>query len=85
MGLCAEKWFGFSGAASTANCDSNSADGGDVVPQPDLAKARAIGDAMLFWFVVPWTLCAVIYTGLHWTYPADRRSAARARALSFSH
>jgi hypothetical protein len=27
VGLCAEKWFGFSGAAATANCDSNSADG----------------------------------------------------------
>ena len=38
-----------------------------VVPQPDLLKARAIGDAMLFWFVVPWTMCAIIYTGLHCT------------------
>jgi hypothetical protein len=56
-----------------------------VVPQPDLLKARAIGDAMLFWFVVPWTMCAIIYTGLHCTYPADRRSAARARALSSLH
>ncbi|KXZ54483.1 hypothetical protein GPECTOR_4g548 [Gonium pectorale] len=44
-------------------------------PPPDLVKARALGDAMLLFMAVPWTLCALFYTGLHWTYPRDRARA----------
>lgn len=35
-------------------------------------KAISLGNALLVFMVVPWTLCALIYTGLYWTYPRDR-------------
>ncbi|PNH07799.1 hypothetical protein TSOC_005695 [Tetrabaena socialis] len=42
-----------------------------VVPA-DLPKAKALGSAMLLFTVVPWTLCALFYSGLHWSYPRDK-------------
>ncbi|KAG2486460.1 hypothetical protein HYH03_014907 [Edaphochlamys debaryana] len=75
VGLAAERWFGFSGAvANEEACEHRTAMGG---PPPDLARARALGDAMLMFMVLPWTLCAMLYTGLHWTYPMDRARALR--------
>ena len=50
----------------------------------DLAGARALGDAILLFTTVPWALCALAYTGLHVTYPRDRRRAASAAADSTS-
>jgi ribosomal protein L37AE/L43A len=37
--------------------------------QPDLQKARALGDALTLFSTVPWTLCALVYSFLHCTYP----------------
>lgn len=45
-------------------------------PQPDLAKAVPLGNALLVFLAVPWALCALFYTGLHFTYPRDKRRAA---------
>ena len=55
----AEKWFGFKGDAARSR-----------VPGQDLDKARALGNALLFFLVVPWTLTLIFYTGEHLD-PAD--------------
>lgn len=38
----------------------------------DLNNARALGDALLFWLLVPWALCLLLYSLIHCTYPKDR-------------
>ena len=38
-------------------------------------KALALGNALLVCMAVPWALCVVIYSGLHWTYPRDKARA----------
>jgi hypothetical protein len=49
-------------------------------PAANLAKARSLGSALLAFTALPWALCAVFFSGLHWTYPADRDRAQGARA-----
>ncbi|CAL5229213.1 g12496 [Coccomyxa viridis] len=72
VGMLAEQMFGFTGTATRS---------GD--PEKDLAQARALGSSLLVFLIVPWTLCLVFYSGLHFTYPRDKRHAAQeARALS---
>lgn len=46
---------------------------GDVAA--DLGKARSLGNALLVFTALPWALCALFFSGLHWTYPRDRRRA----------
>lgn len=48
-----------------------------VVTQPEqrLANAHALSNALLTCLLVPWVLCLLFFTGLHWTYPVDRRAA----------
>ncbi|CAL8464837.1 g4372 [Coccomyxa elongata] len=70
VGKLAEKMFGFSGAATRS---------GDV--DKDLERARALGSSLLVFLIVPWTLCLVFYSGLHFTYSRDKRYAAREEAL----
>ena len=38
-------------------------------------KALALGNALLVCMAVPWALCVIIYSGLHWTYPRDKARA----------
>ncbi len=38
-------------------------------------KALALGNALLVCMAVPWALCVIMYSGLHWTYPRDKRRA----------
>lgn len=38
-------------------------------------NAGALGNAMLVCMLVPWALCLLIYTFLHWTYPRDKVAA----------
>ncbi|PRW59549.1 MFS general substrate transporter [Chlorella sorokiniana] len=45
----------------------------------DLANAAALGNALLCFLAVPWAITLVLYTGLHWTYPADRAAALQAQ------
>lgn len=52
VGLLAEQIFGFKGAATRT---------GD--PALDLEKANAIGNALLCFMIIPWTLCLVAYCG----------------------
>lgn len=64
VGLISERMFGFSGASTVT---------GD--PKIDVPNAVALGSALLAFLAVPWMLCFFIYSGLHWTYPHDRRTA----------
>ncbi len=52
VGLLAERWFGFSGAAAR----SHSA-------QQDQVNAQALGSALLFFCLAPWTGTLLVYTG----------------------
>jgi hypothetical protein len=61
VGWLAEKAFGFEGAAETSE---------DL--QANLHKARSLGSALLVFTALPWALCAVFFSGLHWTYPRDK-------------
>jgi hypothetical protein len=75
VGLLSERLFGFSGASAIS---------GD--PAIDRPNARALGSALLTFLVVPWTLCLVAYSSLHFTYPSDRRRAlALHRSLKSAH
>ena len=60
VGFLAERVFGFRGAAAAG-------EGGGTEPLPgqgeDLAKAKALGNALLVCLVVPWTICLIVYTG----------------------
>lgn len=42
----------------------------------DLKRAMALGDAIVICTALPWALCCLLYSGLHVTYPRDRRCAA---------
>lgn len=64
VGALSEKYFGFSGTSTVS---------GD--PTIDLSNARALGNALLVFSVVPWAFCLATYSGLHYTYPRDRRRA----------
>ena len=44
-----------------------------------MAKARSLGSALLIFTAVPWLLCAIFFSGLHWTYPRDKRKAVELR------
>ncbi|GLC33417.1 hypothetical protein PLESTM_000068900 [Pleodorina starrii] len=79
VGMAAERWFGFTGVAGgEAACEHHNT---MEAPEADLPKARALGDAMLLFMAVPWTLCALFYTGLHWSYPRDRARALRPQVI----
>lgn len=73
VGLLSERFFGFSGASTVS---------GDIAV--DRANAIALGNALLFFLVVPWALCLVAYSFLHWTYPEDKRQATAAMTRSKS-
>lgn len=47
-------------------------------PTTDRDRAVALGSAIVICTVVPWTLCGILFTGLHVTYPKDK---ARAEVL----
>lgn len=52
VGLAAQRWFGFSGAAHAT---------GD--PSVDTPKAHALGSAMLAFTAVPWSFCLLMNCG----------------------
>ena len=64
VGIVAEKAFGFHGTAELS-----------LDPIENEKKARSLGNALLIFTAVPWFLCAVFFSGLHWTYPRDREKA----------
>jgi hypothetical protein len=64
VGWLAKAAFGFNGSADVG---------------PDVAesrrKAASLGNALLVFTAVPWALCAIFFSGLHWSYPRDKRAA----------
>ncbi|KAL4422801.1 hypothetical protein ABPG75_008998 [Micractinium tetrahymenae] len=75
VGLLAQRWFGFSGASKVT---------GDAAL--DLNNAKALGSALLAFTTIPWAFCFLMYSGLHLTYPRDRRRALdRDRGSSEQH
>ena len=56
VGFLAERVFGFKGPASAGA-------GGASSQGEDLAKAKALGNALLVCLVVPWAICLIVYTG----------------------
>lgn len=67
VGLTAEHAFGFSGdLAEQARADDPS------VLIRRRANGEALGNALLVCMVVPWSVCLLLYSGLHWTYKRDR-------------
>lgn len=61
VGWAASFFFGYEGLATPS---------GD--PALDSAKAVALGKALTWFSTVPWTLCALLYSGLHFTYRRDK-------------
>lgn len=64
VGLLSQTIFGFNGTSTVT---------GDALV--DTRNAKALGNALLTFLLIPWTLCLIIYTGLYYTYPRDRRLA----------
>ena len=54
VGILAQRYFGFEGDAARS-----------TEPGKDLAKARALGNALLCFLVIPWTLTLLFYTGTY--------------------
>jgi hypothetical protein len=68
VGLLAERVYGFSGVLS------------DDALKDDVVRARnasALGSSLLACMAVPWSLCLLFYSALHWFYPKDRAMARR--------
>lgn len=65
VGLLAEKWYGFAGTST-------------ITGQRDVDghNCKALGSALVMFLTVPWFFCLLVYGGLHFTYPSDRRAAA---------
>ncbi|WIA43486.1 hypothetical protein OEZ86_009949 [Tetradesmus obliquus] len=76
VGVAAQRLFGFSGAAASAAGCSSLSSHTSRRHQPDLHKARALGDALTLFTTVPWTLCVLVYSFLHCTYPRDKRRSS---------
>lgn len=53
VGFIAERYFGFKG---TAEVTGN--------PGIDLPRARALGNALLLFMIVPWSFCLCAYSGV---------------------
>lgn len=73
VGWAASALFGYSGEATAT---------GD--PEIDLPRAEALGRAIMWFSIVPWSLCLILYSGLHFTYPRDRDRAAYSRISDYS-
>lgn len=69
VGWLARYEFGFSGTAAVG-----------LDHAENLAKTRSLGSALLAFTAIPWTLCVLFFTPLHWTYPRDQCAQALAGA-----
>lgn len=71
VGILAEKLFDFKGDASATSS-----------PEENLSKAISLGSALTIFTAVPWGLCALFFTALHFVYPGDKRNCmAKAHQL----
>lgn len=75
VGVLAEKAFHFQASGGTSARCADGERGPASGAHADLGKAVALGDALVVFLTVPWTLCVIFYSLLHYTYPRDRDSA----------
>merc|ERR1719382_402664 len=68
VSLLAEEAFGYS-------FGSHGDDSGKDIP-----SARALGKAMAATVCIPWLICFIAYSSLHWSYPRDVRNLERKAA-----
>jgi hypothetical protein len=75
VGLLAERVFGFTGVLND-----------EALKDEVLRKhnAAALGSSLLACMTVPWSLCLLAYSALHWFYPRDRAMAKTWAASSSS-
>lgn len=80
VGVVATSLFGFPADSPSYECVNGYPEdrGGDIAAKA--AKATALGNAMLVCMIVPWALCLLIYSALHWTYPRDRAKVQQSAA-----
>lgn len=66
VGLLAERVFGFTGVLND-----------EALRDSELRahNAAALGSSLLACMTVPWTMCLLAYSALHWFYPKDRAIA----------
>lgn len=64
VGWAASSIFGFKGNATTTGNQ-----------EIDLQKADALAKAIVWFSIIPFILCVVFYSGLHWTYRKDKTFA----------
>eukprot|EP00898_Chlorokybus_atmophyticus_P001787 jgi/Chlat1/2609/Chrsp178S02460 len=62
VGFVAENVYGYTTKANVAGAVS-------------ALNARALSESLFLCSWLPWLLCALLFTGLYWTYPADRLRA----------
>jgi hypothetical protein len=68
VGLLAERVFGFTGVLNEDSLKDSTV---------RAHNAAALGSSLLACMTVPWSLCLLAYSALHWFYPRDK---ARAKA-----
>lgn len=61
VGYLAQKLFHFEGSAALSDD-----------PEQNARRARALSNALLIMTTVPWTLCCIFFSALHWSYPRDK-------------
>lgn len=66
VSLLAQRVFGYDLAGAR----------GDGGPALDPENARALGKALMMTSFVPWMICLVFYSSLHWAYPRDVKRRA---------
>jgi hypothetical protein len=82
VGAIAQNVFNYKTVDQTGACEAGKPrDQAGEIGQ-NHRNAEALGNAMLVCMLVPWVLCFLIYTLLHWTYPKDKAAVQIQRRLS---
>eukprot|EP00897_Mesotaenium_endlicherianum_P004248 jgi/Mesen1/3851/ME000207S02862 len=79
VGLLAQKLYGFktnsAAVAAAAPASSAAAAPGFDATLEQLQNATSLARGLFLAIAVPFVVCVTIITGLHWTYPSDRKRA----------
>jgi MFS family permease len=62
VGQLAQRWFGY---------ETNQKPVGEMSTAERLENASALGNALILATVIPWSICLLLYTRLHFTYARD--------------
>lgn len=64
VGYLAQKLFHFEGTAALSDDE-----------EENQRRAKALANALLIMTTIPWTLCCLFFSALHWSYPRDKARA----------